>query len=287
MRIAVARSGTTISRTAASDAARIALARQGGSALRAGGAATRRGQRGGGRQQQRLRVRVVFGLRQQVRGDEVRIGRLIGDHQHFRRAGRQVERRAVGVGGDQLLGRRHPAVAGSEDLVDLGDGCGAIGHRRDRLRAADLEDCVDAAQLRRDQHARIGAAVAARRRAQHPLRAAGESRRHRQHDRGRRERRGAGRHVQADRAKRAPQALATHAGLGLEASVARAAARGGRRCTLSMAVRERGYAPPVRSAARAGGEFRRVHLQRSQFDAVECRACRRAAPRRRRAARRR
>jgi len=37
--------------------------------------------------QQRLRLSVVLGLRQQVRGHEVRARALIGDHQHLRWTG--------------------------------------------------------------------------------------------------------------------------------------------------------------------------------------------------------
>ena len=43
----------------------------------------------------RLRLRIVLGLRQQVRGDEIGARAVIGDHQHFGGARGQVERGAV------------------------------------------------------------------------------------------------------------------------------------------------------------------------------------------------
>src|SRR3546814_8849178 len=55
--------------------------------------------------------------------------------------------------------------------------CGTERHRRDRLRAAQLEHSLDATQSRGDQHGRIDTAVRPRRRAQHHLRAAGQARR--------------------------------------------------------------------------------------------------------------
>src|SRR5256885_13258349 len=49
------------------------------------------------------------------------------------------------------LGRRHPGVARTEDLVDLGNAGGAVGESGDGLCASDLEHRLDAAQLGRYQ----------------------------------------------------------------------------------------------------------------------------------------
>ena len=68
------------------------------------------------------------------------------------------------------LGRRHIGVAGPDDLGDRRDRRGAIGERRDRLRAADAIDLVDAGELGRRQHQR--AELAVRRRHHHDERAA-------------------------------------------------------------------------------------------------------------------
>jgi hypothetical protein len=129
-----------------------------------------------------LRVLAVLGLRQQVRGDEGRARGLIGDDQDFRRAGRHVERGSVGIRCDDLLGGSHPRVARTEDLVHLRHALGAEGHGGYGLCTAELEVLLDAAEPRRDQHGRVGAAVRARRRAHDSHRAAGNAGRHGQHD---------------------------------------------------------------------------------------------------------
>ena len=83
------------------------------------------------------------------------IGGFVGDHQHLGRARRQVDGGAGRIRGDDLLGGRDPGAAGSEDLVDLGNALRAEGQRGDGLRAADLVDGVDAAQLGGHQHRRV------------------------------------------------------------------------------------------------------------------------------------
>jgi hypothetical protein len=75
-----------------------------------------------------------------------------------------------------------------------------------------LNTCVDAAAARGGEHGGIGAAIGARRRAQHALRAARELRRHRHHDHGGGQWRGAGGHIQTRRPGSAVQPLAAHAG---------------------------------------------------------------------------
>ncbi len=77
---------------------------------------------------------------------------LIGNDQHFGGSGRHVHGRALRIGGDLLLGRGDPGIAGAEDLVDLGNRSRAIGQGGDRLGATHLEHGVDAAQLRGHQH---------------------------------------------------------------------------------------------------------------------------------------
>ena len=94
----------------------------------------------------------MFGLRQQVRGDEPRVRGIVGDHQHLGRTRRQIDGRAGRIRRDDLLGGRHPGVAGAEDLVHLAHAVGAEGQRGDGLRPAHLVDGVDAAELGGDQH---------------------------------------------------------------------------------------------------------------------------------------
>ena len=107
--------------------------------------------------QDRLRAGVVLGLRQQVGGDPVRIvAGAVGDDQHLGRTGDHVDADRA----EHLpLGGRDIGVAGADDLGDRRDGLGAVGERRDRLRAADAVDLVDAGELGGRQHQRVELAV--------------------------------------------------------------------------------------------------------------------------------
>ena len=86
-----------------------------------------------------LGPRLSLGLREQICRDEGGIRGLVSDHQNFGGAGRQIECRAGGVFGDDLLGRRDPGRTGADDFVDLGDGFGAISHGRNGLRTTRSE----------------------------------------------------------------------------------------------------------------------------------------------------
>jgi hypothetical protein len=114
-------------------------ARQGGQlALNGlGDAAAHVGVRG---QEDHLRVRAVFRLRQQVGGDKVRGGAAVGDHQHFRRAGRHVDGRAVQTLADLAFGFRDVSVARAKDFIHLRHRLGAEGEGGDGLGAADVKD---------------------------------------------------------------------------------------------------------------------------------------------------
>ncbi len=158
----------------------------------------------------------MFGLRQQIRGHKSRARRVIGNDQHFGGARRQVNRCALRIGSHLLFGGRDPGIAGAEDFVDLRNRAGAEGQGRDRLRATDLENRINAAQLRGHQHRRVRTAIARRGRAQHAPRAARQSRRHPQHDHRGGQGRGACRHIQAHRIDRAGNALATNSGRGFQ-----------------------------------------------------------------------
>ncbi len=74
--------------------------------------------------------------------------------------------RPAGSAATSCLAAVTQALPGPKILATFGMRRGAVGQRGDRLRAADLEHRVDAAQLRGDQHRGIGAAIGARRRAQ-------------------------------------------------------------------------------------------------------------------------
>ena len=137
------------------------------------------------RQQDHLRIRAVLRLGKQVRGDEIRGGAAVGDHQHFRRPGGHIDSRAVKTLADLALGFGHEGVARAKDFIDLRHRFGAERQGGNRLRAADVKDIAHAAQLggiedfignrrRRTQH-HLLAARDARRRGEHQHR--GEQRR--------------------------------------------------------------------------------------------------------------
>ena len=73
-----------------------------------------------------------------------------------------------------LLGLRDIGVAGADDLVDARHRLRAVGQRRDRLRAAELEHPVDARDPGRGQNGRTDASVGGGRRDHHDLAAAGK-----------------------------------------------------------------------------------------------------------------
>ena len=125
-------------------------------------------------------------------------GAGVGDHHDFGRSRRHIQRGAGGIGRDRGFCRRHPRIAGTEDLVDLWHGIGAVGHGRNGLRAADLEDSLHAAQPARrppppDRRGRPGAAGCTSR-APGNLQARG----HREHDGRGGQRCAARRHIQPD-----------------------------------------------------------------------------------------
>ncbi len=102
--------------------------------------------------QDRLCEFVMLGLREQVHRDPVGIGRAIGQHENFRRAGDHVDaddaEHAALRGGDIRIAR-------ADDFIDLRDRRRAMRKRADGLRATDREHTVDAGDLRRCQHQRV------------------------------------------------------------------------------------------------------------------------------------
>ena len=105
-----------------------------------------------GGDQDRLRAFVVLGLGQQVERDPVGVVVGVGDDEDLGRAGDHVDADAAE---DPALGGGDEGVAGAGDLVDRGDGFGAVGQRRNRLRAADAIDRVDAGDLGGQQDQRV------------------------------------------------------------------------------------------------------------------------------------
>ena len=60
--------------------------------------------------------------RQQIGGDELRVGRVVGEHEHLTGAGQKVNR---DVPDEQALGSDDVGVAGAEDLLHRANGRGA------------------------------------------------------------------------------------------------------------------------------------------------------------------
>ena len=128
------------------------------------------------RHEQHLRIGAVLGLRQQVRGDERRVGAFVGDDEHLGRPRGIVARGTRGIAVDLRFGFGDPGVARAEDLVDLRHALGAVRHGRDRLRAAELEHALDAGDARRVEHGGVYAARRLHGAAEDPRRAARDAR---------------------------------------------------------------------------------------------------------------
>ena len=86
----------------------------------------------------------MLGLGEQIGGDEFRVGGPIGDDQ---RLGRPVDCVDAHHSVHATLGCGDESVARSENLVDRADRLRPVCQRRDRLRAADLVDGLDARNL--------------------------------------------------------------------------------------------------------------------------------------------
>ena len=108
------------------------------------------------------------------------------------------------------------AFPGPKILPTFGHAAGAVGHRGDRLRTAELEHLLDAAKPCRHEHGRVGGAVRARRRAHDAHGTPGDACRHRQHDRRGWQRGSPGRHVQSNRIERHDHAFADDTGRRLD-----------------------------------------------------------------------
>ncbi len=154
----------------------------------------------------------MFGLSEQVCGDELR--RCAASSAITSTSDGPAGRSSAApcrIGGDDLLGGSDVGAARPEDLVDLRNALGAVSHCGDRLRAADLEHRVDAAELSGDEHSGICTTARSRRRAQNSTRAAHELRRHGDHDHRRRQRRRACGYVETHGRDRANHSLTAHA----------------------------------------------------------------------------
>ena len=172
-------------------------------------------QRSGGGYQQGLAVGTVFGLREQVGGDERCAGRVVGQHHHLRGAGGHVD--GHGAQTEELFGGGDVTVAGAENLVDARNFGGAEGHGGHGLCAADFVDAGDAAELCGPEDFGGDATVALRRCAENHLLAAGDTGRYGQHQHGGEERSAAAGDVEPYAVDRHAALLAGNAGHGFDA----------------------------------------------------------------------
>ena len=96
----------------------------------------------------------MLGLAEQVGGDELRVGGLVGDHGDLRRAGEQVDPHPA----EQLpLGLGDVGVAGADDHVDGRLAEQPEGHGGERLHAAEGEDPVGAGEVGAVEHGGVRA----------------------------------------------------------------------------------------------------------------------------------
>ena len=109
--------------------------------------------RGIGRKQQRLRRLVVLGLREEIHRHPVGRRAAVRNDEDLGWAGHHVD---ADFAEHLALGLGHVDIAWADDLVDSRHRCGAVRERRDRLRAADRDDAVDAGEGGRGEHQRVG-----------------------------------------------------------------------------------------------------------------------------------
>ena len=139
---------------------------------------------------------IVLGLAEQIAGDQLGVGAVVGDDHHLARSGRQIDRRPARQSGDIGFGRGDISIAGPENLVGPRQACCASRQRRNRLGPADRIDLVNAENIGSGQERRIHPALTGRRRHDDNPRHTRQLGRYGQHDQCRDERRTAGRHIE-------------------------------------------------------------------------------------------
>ena len=194
----------------------------------------------------------MLGLREQIHRHPVGRRRAIGEHENFARAGDHVD---ADLAEDLLLGAGDISVAGPGDLVNARDRRGAVGQRSDSLRAADGEHAVHAGDVRSGEDQRV-LLTSWRGHDHDDFAHASHTRRHDVHQHGRRVRRLAARHINADAVERR-DFLAEQRALGVAVGEAAAA-----HVELALVVRTnalgRGFERAAlfgRDRVECGGEF--------------------------------
>ena len=103
---------------------------------------------------------VVLRLAQEVRSHKSGAGLTVGNDQHLRGSGNHVD---VHLSKDLLFGLSHIGVAGTNDLVHLGDRLCPVGQSGDGLGSAHLVDLGNASNLGSGQNGGVHLAVLSRR----------------------------------------------------------------------------------------------------------------------------
>ena len=140
----------------------------------------------GCRHQHGLAVHSMFRLGKEICGNKGGIGRFVCNHFHFGRTGRHVDGHLFQA--DQLFGRRHILVTGTEYLIDLRNRFRSVSHRRYGLDTSCLEYLADACRFRGKQDGGVYLSILARRRTKHDFLTAGNTCRDSQHQDGREKR---------------------------------------------------------------------------------------------------
>lgn len=104
---------------------------------------------------QHARAGAVLGLRNQVAGDEVGFGGLIGEDDNFTRTGDAVD---IDRAEDLTFGEGDEQVAGADDFIDRRESFDAIGHRGDRLGTPDAVHLLNAQLVASGQQVGVVAA---------------------------------------------------------------------------------------------------------------------------------
>ena len=100
----------------------------------------------------------MLGLREQVCRDKRGVGSPIRHNENFTRARDHINGNRAK---DLLFGLRHKGIAGANDLIHTRHALGAVGERGNGLRTTDLEDAVDACNLRGRKNDGVDLAVSA------------------------------------------------------------------------------------------------------------------------------
>ncbi|MNV17151.1 hypothetical protein D3C71_1079340 [compost metagenome] len=150
----------------------------------------------------------MLGLRKQIGSDKIRCCAAVGNHQHFRRTGRHINRHTVQTLADLAFRFGHIRIAWPKNFIDLRHRLGAKRQSGNGLSATHFKNILNTAQFCGIQNL-IGNR---RRGAEHHFLTTGNTRRGRQHQDGGKQRRRTAGNIQPDGGDRTRHLLAANAG---------------------------------------------------------------------------